>query len=223
MWVLSRKVYLGKSLGRYRAGRIVHCVVSFRARGLSYTKARAKAERIAMKHGISGGTVIFHPFRTDDDGQYVHDGTIHFHIVGIAKGDILWPEKGQVMDDYVFKQIQDPNSRDGKATYRGVKKFEQLLRLIRYQLSHCGIIKGHHAVAWFGCLTYNMKVFGVSFNSKARFAIDYPDVVAFLARYRGKSCPKCNSTQVLQIWNADAIHVLSHAMDMESALAEVDI
>ena len=214
MWVLSRKVYLGKSLGRYRAGRIVHCMVSFRVRGLSYSKARAKAEKIAMKHGVSGGIVIFHPFRVDhDSGQYKHDGTVHFHIVGIAKGDVLWPEKGQVMNDYIFKQIQDPSSRGGKPTYRGVRKFDELLRLIRYQLSHCGIIKGHHAVAWFGCLTYNLKVFGVSFNSKERFIQDYPEVVEYLSRYRGKACPTCGSLQVLHVFNPEFVHVLRQGLD----------
>lgn len=219
MWVLSRKVYLGKSLGRYRAGRIVHCMVSFRIRGLSYSKARSKAEKIAMKHGISGGLVIFHPFRIDhDDGQYRYDGTIHFHIVGLAKGDVIWPEKGQVMSDYIFKQIQDPDSRGGKATYRGVRKYDQLLKLLRYQLSHCGVIKGHHAVAWFGCLTYNLKVFGVSFNSKARFIEDYPEVVAHLNRYRGKTCPKCNSDQVMQVWNPEYVHILKHSMDPPGVL-----
>ena len=214
MWVLSRKVYLGKSLGRYRAGRIVHCMVSFRVRGLSYSKARSKAERIAMKHGVSGGIVIFHPFRVDhDDGQYKHDGTVHFHIVGLAKGDVLWPEKGQVMDDYIFKQIKDPTSTKERPTYRGIRKYDELLKLIRYQLSHCGIIQGHHTVAWFGCLTYNLKVFGVSFNSKERFAIDYPDVVEYLSRYRGKVCPRCSSDQVQQIFNPEFVHVLRHGLD----------
>lgn len=219
LWVLSRKVYLGKSLGRYRAGRIVHCMISLRARGLSYTKLRAKVERIAMKHGISGGLVVFHPFRSDDDdGQYRFDGTVHFHVVGLAKGDVLWPKKGELMDDYIFKQIQDPSSRGGKPTYRGIRKFDELLRLIRYQLSHCGLVKGHHAVAWFGCLTYNLKVFGVSFNSKERFAIDYPDVVEYLSRYRGKPCPKCGSLQVDQVWNPEYKHILKHSMELFEVL-----
>lgn len=213
MWVLSRKVYLGKSLGRCRAGRIVHAMISLRVRGLSYSKLRSKAEKIAMKHGLSGGLVIFHPFRADhDDGQYKFDGYVHFHVVAIAKGDVLWPEKGEVMGDYIFKQIQDPGSRGGKPSYRGVRKFDELLRLIRYQLSHCGLIKGHHAVAWFGCLTYNLKVFGVSFNSKERFAIDYPDVVEYLSRYRGKPCPKCGSLQVNQVWNSEYQHILLHSI-----------
>jgi len=205
---------MGKSFGRYRAGRIVHCMVSLRVRGHSYSSLRSKVEKIAMKHGISGGLVIFHPFRFDhDEGQYSFDGTVHFHIVGIAKGDVLWPEKGQPMDGYVFKQIQDPSSRGGRPTYRGVRKFDQLLRLIRYQLSHCGIVKGHHSVAWFGVMTYNQSVFGVKFGSKSRFIQDYPEVVQHLNRYRGKTCPKCQSTQVMQIFNPEFIHALRHGLD----------
>lgn len=213
LWVLSRKVYLGKTLGRYRAGRIVHAMISLRARGLSYTSLRSKAEKIAMKHGLSGGLVIFHPFRADhDDGQYKFDGYVHFHVVGLAKGDVLWPEKGQEMGDYIFKQIQDPSSRGGKPTYRGVRKYDELLRLIRYQLSHCGLVQGHHAVAWFGCLTYNLKAFGVSFNSKERFEIDYPEVVEYLNRNLKKECPRCGSLQVHQVWNPEYQHILLHSI-----------
>jgi len=214
MWVLTRKVYLGKSLGRYRAGRIVHCMISLKARGLSYSKLRSRAEKIAMRHGISGGLVIFHPFRVDhDDGQYRFDGTVHFHVVGMVKGDVLWPEKGQQMSDYVFKQIQDPSSRGARPTYRGITKFDDLLRLIRYQLSHCGIVKGHHAVAWFGLLTYNQSVFGVKFGSKERFKTDYPEVAEYLSRYQGKTCPKCQSNSVIQVFNPEFIHVLRHGLD----------
>lgn len=205
LWVLTRKVYLGKTLGRFRAGRIAHVVISFKRQGLSYAQARKKAYRIAEKHGICGGAVIFHPFRTDEEGQYIPDGYVHYHVVGLAKGEVVWPSPGSNLP-YVFKHVPDPTNGD-KKTYLGVRKFANLLRLIRYQLSHAGLVQGTHALTWFGVLTYNQSVFGVKFGSKERFTNDYPEVSEYLNKYR-KGCPECGFEKPLTVYNdrdADAI------------------
>jgi len=201
MWVLTRRVYLGKTLGRFRAGRIVHVVISFRRHGLSYSQARKKACTIAKRHGVSGGAVIFHPFRTDDEGQYIPDGFVHYHVVGIAKAEVVWPSPGSDLP-YVFKHIPDPPrfKGDTKKTYLGVRKFADLLRLLRYLLSHAGLVQGTHALTWFGVLTYNQSIFGVKFGSKERFTADYPDVIEYLSKYR-KGCPACGFERPYTVYN----------------------
>lgn len=186
LWVLANKIYYGK-----RQRRIVHAVVSFPyVKGQSYQRQRSKAMGIAMKHGISGGFIICHPFRAQDH-EYIPDGYVHYHIVGLAKGSIKVFEEGEKAP-YIFKFIKDHKYHD----YRGVRTYEEVKRLTSYQLSHCGIVKGSHALAWFGTMSYNYSICGVRFNTKARFSEDYPELARHLQEIYQIQCPKCHSTEV---------------------------
>lgn len=184
-------------------------MISFKPDGLSYEEAKAKAIRIAKERGIQGGLAICHVHRAEGR-VYDYDGTIHFHIVGVSLTKISWdysPDQG-----YIFKQIKDP----GKSTYYGIQTYKSLLRLIRYQLSHSAIIKGHHSVTWFGTFSYNFSVFGVRFGSKARFAQDFPEVMEYLSRY-SPSCPICKSDHIITVWEEESRHVLIHSLRRSTA------
>lgn len=186
IWILANNVYYGK-----HNRRIVHCVVSLPyVKGQSYVKQRSKAIGIAMNHGISGGLIICHTHRAKDN-EYIPDGYVHYHIVGVAGGNIKVFGKGEKAD-YVFKVIKDKRFND----YRGVRTYQEVKKLIAYQLSHCGIVKGSHALAWFGSMSYNYSVCGVKFGSKERFKADYPEAAAHLEEIYRLQCPNCKSTDV---------------------------
>lgn len=76
------------TLGIVKHPRLVHIVVSVRDRG-TVEELRREAYAIAKSKGISGGAVVFHPFRQDKyDGRYTLQDCVHFHIIGFAAGDI---------------------------------------------------------------------------------------------------------------------------------------
>lgn len=186
MWVLTNNVYYG----RHRR-RIVHVTISLPyQKGQSFYKMRSKAMGIAMKHGLSGGLIICHTHRAKED-EYVPDGYVHYHIAGVAGGHIKVFEKGEKAP-YLFKVIKDKRFGD----YRGIRTLKELKRLIGYQLSHCGIVKGHHSLAWFGSLSYNYSVCGIKFNTNERVAEDFPKMAEHLEEVRKTQCPKCGSTDV---------------------------
>lgn len=132
---------------RARGGRLLHCVVSIPFDGHDEGHYRAMARRVSALHGIVGGISICHPFRDDGDG-YVPDGFIHYHIVGIAPGNVL---PGGTDGAVVFKVIRDPVRND----YRGLFRLKEARRLLQYLLSHCGIIEGRHPLTWWGCVSYS--------------------------------------------------------------------
>lgn len=196
MWILTNGLYAGR---RYR--RLLHVVVSFPyVKGSSYYSDRAKAYRIAEKRGISGGCIITHTHRAKE-GEYLPDGYVHFHIVGVALGNVAVPQEGERLP-YVFKVIRDAKYGD----YKGVRTYKELSRLITYQLSHCAIKRGVHALSWFGFLSYNSTICGVKFNVDSRIREDYPSAVAYLEGLKQLSCPKCGSVDVARIlpWEIEA-------------------
>lgn len=185
-WVLTNELYAGR---HHR--RIVHAAVSLPyEKGMSYSQMRLKATRIAMNHGLSGGCAITHTHRAKN-GEYIPDGYVHFHIVGIALGSIKVFSKGESAP-YLFKVIKDKRFND----FRGVRTYKELRKLISYQLSHCAIVKGRHALSYFGFLGYHTTIMGVHFNTNARFKEDYPAAAAHLMDLKTVMCPNCGSTEV---------------------------
>lgn len=154
--------------------RILHTCISVRYTGQTLNEARAEARRIARQKGLAGELIIYHPFRQDDDDEWACDGYIHFHIVGIALGDVKPAMKGE---GFMWKVIPDKVYGD----YRGVRKLSHLKRMIQYLLSHSGIVDHHHGVSWSGCLSYN--------KFKQTYVDSFPDPPK-----KGRPCPNCRST-----------------------------
>ena len=157
LWSGAR--FVSKELGM-RYHRIVHAIVSFPDDGSPYELNRERVYRVCLEHGLAGGPVVFHPFRQNDDGNFVPDGYLHYHILGLAFGNIV--PGGQASDgDLNFKVIPDARNND----FRGFRSPGDLMNCIGYQLTHCGIVSGdigldgvprdRHAVTWFGVLSYN--------------------------------------------------------------------
>lgn len=147
---------------------------------------RDRARKIGKRHGIVGGLLVPHTHRLDDEGSRELDGTIHFHGIGIAPGNI---EAGGTPADNgaVFKVIPDPGSAEkGKPTYRGFRKYSEVKRCVQYLLSHCAIIEGKHALTWWGLLSYNML-------SSKKLEDFCPAGYENLMAPKGVKCPKCGS------------------------------
>lgn len=173
-----------------RAGyRVVHAVVSMPDQGDDINVQRDKARRVIKRHGLVGGLTIYHPFRKGDEDDFVHDGHVHFHVVGIAPGDIT---PGGNDCGAVFKVIRDAKRGD----YWGLRECGEVRDLVFYLLTHCGIIEGKHALTWYGSLSY---------NSLSNRTLDeaYP---GYLERARAgppKRCPACGSEDVEPDWIMD--------------------
>lgn len=175
---------LFKMKGR-RGFRFLHIVVSFTHGPLKELRKRCRA--VAKRHGISGGLTIYHPFRQDEERQFVPDGYVHFHIIGLAVGHV---DPGDNNGEYVFKVIRDAKRGD----YRGLKKPKEIQALIYYLLTHCGVIEGSHALTWFRALSYNQ------FNMET-WEKHFPLLWEHL-QSKNRLCPHCGSddTYLIQGW-----------------------
>lgn len=175
LWAGTRDYYRGTP------HRIMHIVVSFRddsSRDLS--DYRAEAGRILRKHGATGTAIIPHPFRQNESGHFEKDGYIHFHCIGVFPGEI---KPGEPRAGYLFKVIPDAKRHD----YRGVRRERDLKNLIRYLLTHCGIVKGRHSLTWTGFLSYRNL-------TNAMLEEKFPEMMDELREKKGRACPKCKST-----------------------------
>lgn len=180
LWTGIQHLYRGYPV------RILHCMVSMEYNGQSLEELRGRAKLVARNHGITGALQVLHPFRKNDEGQYASDGTVHFHVIGIAPGNVI---PGGLKSDgtAIFKVIPDPGSEArGKATYRGFRRFGDVKRAVQYLLSHCGIIEGRHSLTWWGSLGYN----SLSTEKLKEFC---PAGYANLTEYKAKVCPFCGS------------------------------
>jgi len=169
--------------------RIVHAVVSFVTSGDLATDRKA-AVKIMKSQGISGGILIFHPFRQDDDGQYIPQTHVHFHIIGLARGAISPGASG----NFIFKVIPDAKNHD----FRGFQDVTGIKACIFYLLTHCGIQDGRHAVTWFGELSYNQLS-----NDTLYKAI--PELKREIERHPEKKCPVCGSEDTEPDWIYDSL------------------
>ena len=152
--VASRRIWLYRDSLKKEGihCRIVHCVVSLKYTDQTFNELKVQARRVCRKKGITGDMAIYHQWR-EESGQWVNDKTVHFHVIGIALGNI---KPGSVEDEtegILFKVVKNPTTPD--RPYGGITKVIDLRRLISYQLSHCSIIEKKHTVVWSGCLAYN--------------------------------------------------------------------
>ena len=134
--------------------RLVHVVVSIpELEGWDVPDYRQACYSLCQEHNIVGGVAVIHPFRKDDyDAQYVPDGHVHFHVVGVNFEDI--PPGGRDYIDkhlVIFKVIPDAEYGD----YRGFRSGLAVEREIQYLLSHAGVAEGVHSLTYFGALAYN--------------------------------------------------------------------
>lgn len=188
VWAGAR--YVARQLAT-RYFRIVHCVVSFEADDSELSSFRTRAYDVLRKHGINGGIMVWHPFRKNEKGTFEFDGYVHFHVIGIAYGNIETPEAGQ---GYVFKVIRDAEHKD----YKGFRSPGAVKRALGYLLSHCGILDGVHAVTWFGVTSYNKLAIA---KLKMVFRAGYDEMM----KPKGTKCPYCNSedTELMDTWKFD--------------------
>ena len=117
LWA-GAQVKTGKKFGY----RIVHAVISLPEID-DLPTLRKTARKIATDHGISGGALIWHPFRKPNE-TWIPDGTVHFHCLGLARGNIL----PGTSSDFVFKVIPDAIRKD----YKGFQRAKEVKRCMLY-------------------------------------------------------------------------------------------
>lgn len=150
------RIWFGKHKIHGKKGRIMHFVYSIDPKidvetiGPDQEKQyRKDLYKYLKKVGISGGAIVNHPYRLDENKKYTRNG-FHFHIVGIVpKGVDL--DIDLLNDSDVFKVIKDAKYKD----YRGFRNYKSIVRLMAYELGHCGVLKGRHALTYFGDVSYN--------------------------------------------------------------------
>ena len=149
---LSCPVCMEKAISR-AADRIVHRLTSYeesypdcgdpihvtislpQARALNFSTMRRKAARLAQKAGITAAVMIYHPWRLNKRTGKWRFGP-HFHLIGFG-----WVEntvKIYRKHGWVIKNI-------------GVRK--DPFKVVRYQLSHCGVHPVRHSTTYIGGLS----------------------------------------------------------------------
>jgi len=183
-WAGSKRVAYARMIRREDLRR-VHCVISIPESGTLDTQ-RKTAIAVAKRQGLLGGTLIWHPFRFNDEEGYARDGYVHFHVAGMAAGDI---KPGDGKDGIVFKHIPHPDGH-----YRGFQSVDEVRAMLLYALKHCGILEGRHALTWWGELSYNKLPMDV-------LDADYPGRLEY-TKPLGVVCPFCGSrdTEPCEIW-----------------------
>ena len=127
-----------------------------------FGRARKRVYEVCRWAGISGGVVVFHPYRETIPRSGVYDKwSPHFHCTGVAG----WVHSGATVrgefGDVFFKTSQR------RATWKRVA----------YDFDHCGIIKGIHAAVWWGEASYTKGTGPLEEEAKLPY---------------GRNCPKCN-------------------------------
>ena len=124
--------------GKWR--KVVHCSVSPPPQVYEdpLNLSRKKAYKLLKKCGLTGGTLIFHPFRYDSRKEVWYVSP-HYHALGygwIHSTDRVYRETGWVVKNH------------------GIRKSVRWTAW--YQLNHAGIKKGSHTLTWFGSCSYNI-------------------------------------------------------------------
>lgn len=192
LWSVARLLVRERKLPYWR---VVHTVVSIPDVGQSLRRAKARVLRVVKQHGVNGGVAVLHGTRAVS-GHYVADGYLHYHVFGVALGDIV--PGGQPKDgDLVFKVIRDAVHQD----FNGFRSQHELARAVSYALSHASIVvsdedadgtrHGRHAVTWFGVASYNQV-------SVVKLKALHPEGHEAVFGSRGVRCPKCHGFNTIQ-------------------------
>jgi predicted RNA-binding Zn-ribbon protein involved in translation (DUF1610 family) len=170
----------------WSACRVLAVVVSVPDRGQGLLVARDEAYDVARRHHLDGGLGVYHPFRQDETtGVYRLDGHVHVHMVVLAHGDV---PQGGTDGDVVFKVLRDAEYGD----FRGFRGPTGIRRHLHYLLTHCGVLKGRHALTWWGSMSYNKLPNGV-------LRAMYPEAWAELKAVPDVRCPRCGSRKTFEI------------------------
>jgi len=189
-----------------RKFRLIHATVSMKAEPKDAFKIKKKIISIAKRHGVIGFIIIIHHVREGrDKGEWVPDGYIHAHLIGIvlSSGFLTLPaliEKeererkargasGRKPEyNWIFKVIKQRRRkhwflRDGA-----------LFPIIYYNLTHCAIAHGRHSLSYAGCWwdgrnseEENAEIMNLRTDAKAE---------------AGVRCPVCqgNDVEILEPW-----------------------
>lgn len=103
----------------------------------NYLKMRRKAVTLAKKAGISGGLLVFHPYRGNKKAGWHYAPHFHTLCTGwILDYDKLKPRLG----GWLVKNHRTRKNIGGTAYYI---------------LSHAGVKPGHNVVSWYGSMAWN--------------------------------------------------------------------
>ena len=96
-----------------------------------------------------GGVLIVHPLRCNEFRSYEKVG-LHFHFIGYANVN--------------YKRVAEMYQRDKIYVVKDKGERISTFNTIKYALDHCGVskekaVKKHKTITWFGCLTYNKKIY----------------------------------------------------------------
>lgn len=118
------------SISRFR--KPIHVVLSPPVLDLlDYASLRAMCYEIAKQAGLTGGMMIFHPWRHNVVSP-------HFHMIGFG-----WIKNTAAINDKTGWIVKN----------KGVRRSTR--HTISYLLTHAGIKENIHTVTWWGALSYN--------------------------------------------------------------------
>lgn len=186
-----------------RGVRLVHAVTTHIEDGeTDIPEYREISRRQLRRRGFDGGLSICHPWRQDESGRFVRDGTIHFHDVVAIDGSWTSNEAGVKTDEF-FKVIRDA----GHSDYQGFRSREELQACIFYLLTHCAVVERCPSITYWGVLSYNQLSCGTLDGYMSRQQID-------AKRRNGQPCPKCGSDNVESCydWEPGMGHIAIHPM-----------
>lgn len=116
---------------------------------------------IILLHGWrkSSGAKKLVPWKTDPSKKKYKfvartmNPSPHFHFLGVNRPRFS-PEFKEKYG-FTYTNITYKNYKEGKAKKPYIKNLKSVKRLVRYLLSHVGIVRGKHTTTWFNQFSYN--------------------------------------------------------------------
>lgn len=142
----------GKCREKRRGTKLVHAVVSFPCDPDQVWWSRRYAYEIALRHGIVGGAVVPHAWREHEDGSWVQDGYVHYHIVGSLGAHGYFVPGQDTKGQYIFKVIKNRKGSyylNDRVLYWRTKDGRPK-GVLYYMLEHACVQHKRHALTWFG-------------------------------------------------------------------------
>ena len=136
----NRLIKNQRGIGEFMYSKPIHVIVSPPKKDwfLSFEELKKEARKNLDNVCVIGGSMIFHAFRQDNDGNWFYSP--HFHIIG-------------------FGWVKDTNKNYNKTGWvtknKGLR--DSVFSTACYLLSHCAVSEKLHAVTWFGELSYRSK------------------------------------------------------------------